>query len=98
MPAYVVGLNQITDPARFEEYRTKIEPMVARYGGRYLTRGENLRMPEGGYWAPERVVVIEFPNMAAIDAWYASPEYRPLIELRKTCQSPNDMTFFMDGI
>jgi uncharacterized protein (DUF1330 family) len=98
MPAYVVGLHQITDPARFEEYRTKIEPMVARYGGRYLTRGENLRMPEGGYWAPERVVVIEFPNMAAIDAWYASPEYRPLIELRKTCQSPNDMTFFMDGI
>jgi uncharacterized protein (DUF1330 family) len=98
MPAYVVGLHQITDPARFEEYRTKIGPMVARYGGRHLTRGENLRMPEGGYWAPERVVVIEFPNMAAIDAWYASPEYRPLIELRKTCQSPNDMTFFMDGI
>jgi uncharacterized protein (DUF1330 family) len=98
MPAYVVGLHQITNPAKFEEYRTKIGPMVARYGGRYPTRGENLRMPEGGYWAPERVVVIEFPNMAAIDAWYASPEYRPLIELRKTCQSPNDVTFFMDGI
>ena len=43
-------------------------------------------------------MVIEFPNMAAIDAWYASPEYRPLIELRKTFQSSNDMTFFMDGI
>ena len=83
MPAYVVGLHQITDPAKFEEYRTKIGPMVARYGGRYLTRGENIRMPEGGYRAPERVVVIEFPNMAAIDAWYASPEYRPLIEVRK---------------
>ena len=98
MPAYVVGLHEITDPSKFEEYRTKIGPMVARYGGRYLTRGENLKMPEGGYWAPERVVVIEFPNMAAIDAWYASPEYRPLIELRKTFQSSNDMTFFMDGI
>ena len=52
MPAYVVGLHQITDLAKFEEYRTKIGPMVARYGGRYLTRGENLRMPEGGYWTP----------------------------------------------
>jgi uncharacterized protein (DUF1330 family) len=72
--------------------------MVARYGGRYLTRGENLKMPEGGYWAPERVVVIESPNMAAINAWYSSPEYQPLIELRKACQSVNDMTFFMDGI
>jgi uncharacterized protein (DUF1330 family) len=77
MPAYVVGLHRITDPEKFAEYRTKIGPMVARYGGRYLTRGENLRMPEGGYWSPERVVVTEFLNMAAIDAWYASPEYHP---------------------
>jgi uncharacterized protein (DUF1330 family) len=98
MPAYVVGLHQITDPARFEAYRTIIGELVAKFGGRYLTRGENLSMPEGGYWTPERVVVIEFPDRAAIDAWYASPEYQPLIELRKACQSANDMTLFMDGI
>jgi uncharacterized protein (DUF1330 family) len=98
MSAYVVGLHKITDPSKFDEYRTKIGPMVARYGGRYLTRGENLEMPEGGSWTPERVVVIEFPDRAAIDAWYASPEYQPLIELRKACESVNDMTFFMDGI
>ena len=97
MPAYVVGLHQITDPSRFEEYRTAIGGIVAKFGGRYLTRGENLRMPEGGTWTPERVVVIEFPDRAAIDAWYGSPEYQPLIELRKACQSANDMTFFMDG-
>ena len=69
MPAYVVGLHQITDPARFEAYRTIIGELVAKFGGRYLTRGENLSMPEGGYWTPERVVVIEFPDRAAIDAW-----------------------------
>jgi uncharacterized protein (DUF1330 family) len=98
MPAYVVGLHRITYRARFEEYRTAIGQIVAKYGGRYLTRGENLAMPEGGYWTPERVAVFEFPDRAAIDAWYASPEYQPLIELRKACQSANDMTFFMDGI
>ena len=43
-------------------------------------------------------MVIEFPDMAAINAWYASPEYQPLIELRKSCQSENDLTFFMDGL
>ena len=48
-------------------------------------------------WSAERVVVIEFPNMAAINSWYSSPEYQPLIELRKACQSVNDLTFFMDG-
>jgi uncharacterized protein (DUF1330 family) len=90
-------LHQIVDPAKFEEYKAKIVPMVARYGGRYLTRGENLKMPEGGRWTPERVVIIEFPDMAAINAWYTSPEYQPLIGLRKACQSENDVTFFMDG-
>ncbi|WP_414642352.1 DUF1330 domain-containing protein [Bradyrhizobium sp.] len=71
----------------------QIGPMVAKFGGRHLTRGDNLKMPEGGYWTPERVVVIEFPNMAAINSWYGSPEYQPLIELRKACQSVNDLTF-----
>ena len=98
MPSYVVGLHQITDHTRFDEYRNQIGPLVAKFGGRYLTRGENLRMPEGGYWKPERVVVIEFPDRAAINEWYSSPEYQPLIELREGCQSVNDMTFFMDGV
>src|SRR3978361_680171 len=98
MPAYVVGLHQITDPSKFEDYKTSIGEIVAKYGERHIQRGDNLKKPESGSWAPERVVVIEFPNMAAIEAWYASPEYQPLIALRKACQSVNDMTFFMDGI
>jgi uncharacterized protein (DUF1330 family) len=27
-------------------------------------------MPEGGHWKPERVVIIEFPNMESLNAWY----------------------------
>ena len=98
MPAYVVAAHTITDPARFEEYKSKIGPMVGKYGGRYLTRGNNLRMLEGGDWAPERVVIIEFPDMASLDAWYTSPEYQPLIALRKSCTSDQDMTLAMEGL
>lgn len=98
MPAYVVALHRITDPVRFEDYKTRIGPMVAKYGGRYLTRGDNLQIPEGGHWTPERVVVIEFPDMASLNAWYTSAEYQPLIALRKACQSDQDMTFIMDGL
>ena len=46
--------------------------MMAKHGGRYLTRGDNLKMPEGGHWTPERVVIVEFPDMASLNAWYAS--------------------------
>ena len=26
-------------------------------------------------WEPHRLVVLEFPDMASLKAWYASPEY-----------------------
>ena len=39
MPAYLVVEHIITDAAKFEEYRTKVGPMIAKYGGRYLTKG-----------------------------------------------------------
>jgi uncharacterized protein (DUF1330 family) len=98
MPAYLVVEHIITDPAKFEEYRTKVGPMLAKHGGRYLTKGGSHRFPEGGHWAPERVVIIEFPDMQALDAWYNSPEYQPLIALRKQCTSDLDMLITLEGV
>jgi uncharacterized protein (DUF1330 family) len=40
MPAYIVVEHIITDAAKFEEYRKKVGPMMAKYGARYLTQGE----------------------------------------------------------
>jgi uncharacterized protein (DUF1330 family) len=97
MPAYLGVEHVITDAQKFEEYRVKVGPMIAKHGGRYLTKGASHRMPEGGHWKPERMVIIEFPDMAAIEAWYNSPEYQPLIALRKACTSKNDMLFMLEG-
>jgi uncharacterized protein (DUF1330 family) len=97
MPAYVIAEHIITDPVKFAEYRTKVGPMMAKYGGRYLTKGAGHKMPEGGHWKPERLVVIEFPNMDSVDAWYSSAEYQPLIALREASTSDQDMLFFLEG-
>ena len=70
MPAYLIVEHIITDAAKFDEYRTRVAPMIAKHGGRYLTKGATHRFPEGGHWRPERVVIIEFADMQAIDAWY----------------------------
>ena len=98
MPAYLVVEHIITNAAKFEEYRTKVGPMIAAYGGRYLTKGGSHKLPEGGHWTPERVVIIEFPNMDALDRWYTSPEYQPLIALRKQCTSDLDMLITLEGV
>jgi uncharacterized protein (DUF1330 family) len=97
MPAYLIAEHIITDAKKFEEYRTKVGPMIAKHGGRYLTKGGSHKMPEGGHWKPERVVIVEFPDMRALNAWYTSTEYQPLIALRKQCTSDLDMLFTLEG-
>lgn len=97
MPAYLIGEHIITDTHKFEEYRTKVGPIMAKYGGRYLTKGGSHELPEGGHWHPERVVIIEFPDMESLKSWYGAPEYQPLIPLRKACTSDLDMLITVDG-
>ena len=97
MPAYLVVEHIITDPIKFDGYRSQVAPLIARFGGRYITKGNAHRQPEGGHWRPERMVIIEFPDMASLESWYQSPEYQPLISLRKKCTSELDMLFLLEG-
>lgn len=96
--AYLIAEHIITEPAVFEEYRVKVGPMIEKYGGRYLTKGSAHQLPEGGHWQPERVVIIEFPDKQSLDAWYNSPEYQPLIKLRKESASDLDMLITLEGV
>jgi uncharacterized protein (DUF1330 family) len=98
VPAYLIVEHIITDQSKFEEYRTKVGPMIAKHGGRYLTKGGSHLLPEGGHWKPERVVIVEFPDMRSLNAWYTAPEYQPLIALRKECTSNLDMLFTLEGV
>jgi len=43
-------------------------------------------------------VIIEFPDMDALNAWYTSPEYQPFIALRKGCTSDLDMLITLEGV
>ena len=82
MAAYVFANVEITDPAGYEEYRKQVPATIAQYGGRYLTRAGATEVLEGD-WTSKRVVILEFPDMARLKAWYDSPEYRPLHAIRE---------------
>ena len=98
MTAYIIVEHKITDSSKFEEYRTKVGPIIARYGGRYLTKGGTHKLLEPAHWHPDRVAIIEFPDMAALNAWYTSPEYQPLIALRLSAVDTNfDMLITVEG-
>ena len=87
MAAYLIADVDVLDPAGFAEYQQKVPATIAQYGGRYLVRGGATEALEGA-WSLKRSVVLEFPSMAQLKTWYASPEYAPLITIReRTTQS-----------
>ena len=82
MAAYLIADVEVVDPAGYDEYRKGVSATIAEHGGRYLARGGATEVLEGD-WTPQRLVVLEFPSMAELKAWYASSGYRPLRELRQ---------------
>ena len=82
MSAYLFANVEVTDAAGYEQYRQRISATIEAFGGRYLVRGGATEVLEGAF-TPRRLVILEFPDMAQLRAWYQSPEYQPLIELRK---------------
>ena len=95
MAAYCIANIEVTDPALYEDYRKGVAATIAAHGGRFLARGGAAEALEGAY-PVRRVVILEFPTMAALKAWYASPEYAPLLALRQRA-SRGDL-FVVEGV
>ena len=83
-----LSIADVTDPARYEEYRKLAPAAIAKYGGRYLVRGGATKVLEGT-WQPKRVVVLEFPDVAAAQRFYDSPEYRAARDTRAGAATMN---------
>ena len=61
-------------------YLEHVEATVAPYGGKWLAQGSPDATLEGTW--PGSVVLMEFPDRAAVSAWYNSPEYAAIRPLR----------------
>jgi uncharacterized protein (DUF1330 family) len=88
MPVYLIADIEVTDTQGYEEYKKRVPAVIADYGGRYLARGGATEVLEGD-WHPRRNAIIEFPSMAAFKAFWHSPGYAPLRELRERSASSN---------
>ncbi len=82
MPAYFVCTMRVHDPETYRKYTALTPVTVARHGGRFLTRGDEVTTHEGEVFT-ERMVIIEFPDRAAAQAWYNDPDYQAASEFRR---------------
>ncbi|TWT08765.1 DUF1330 domain-containing protein [Reyranella sp. CPCC 100927] len=71
MPAYFVIELDVADGPKLAEYEREVTEHVVAAGGRFIVRGNNYKPIEGD-WHPKRIVIVEFPDVAAIERYYHS--------------------------
>lgn len=96
MPAYVISEVELLDETQGQRYRELAAASIARHGGRYLVRGADPDVPEGDWPPQQRVVVVEFPDMARLREWYDSDDYAEALAVRRTALSRR--LLFVDGV
>lgn len=85
MKAYVIFDVEIRDMNQYQVFMKGVTPAIEAAGGRYLARGGQHKVHEGD-WNPRRIVVLEFPSVAAWEEFYAGP-YQALKAIRDQCSS-----------
>ncbi|MGI9626095.1 MAG: DUF1330 domain-containing protein [Longimicrobiales bacterium] len=86
MPAYVVSMMSIHDGDTYRKYTDRTPVIVKRHGGRFLTRGEPVTTIEGQPYRG-RMVLLEFPSKAHVDAWMADPDYQHAMAFRRAAST-----------
>jgi len=82
MAAYVIYQGEVTDAARYDEYKVQAAESILAAGGRYVVRGGDVEVLEGD--APAgRTVVLEFPTRQAAIDWYRSERYTEVRKIRE---------------
>ena len=95
MAAYIYADVEVTDAEAYETYRHQVPALIAAHGGRYLVRGGACEVLEGDR-QPQRQVILEFPDMAALKSFYRSPEYATLIAVRRGATTSH--LFAIEGV
>ena len=82
MSACVIGHITVRDEEKWAQYRAQVPATLAPWGAELLFRGKRAAVLSGEHTHSD-TVVIRFPDLAAVDAWYASPAYQALVPLRQ---------------
>jgi uncharacterized protein (DUF1330 family) len=81
MTGYLIANIDVRDLETFNNYREKVTPIAASFGGRFLVRCGEFQALEGDLDL-KRLLIIEFPSLEASRRFYDSPEYAPVKRLR----------------
>ena len=84
MPAYMVVIAKIGDRDKFiAGYGQAAAKLVDQFGGKYVLRGPGARLLEGEFGEGASMVISQWLDRAAAEAFWNSPEYGEVKKLRE---------------
>lgn len=86
MAAYVIFDVEIRNLGQYQEFMAGVKPALEAAGAKYLARGGAHKVYEGD-WEPRRIVLLEFPSVAAWESFYLGDTYQQLKSVRDACSS-----------
>jgi uncharacterized protein (DUF1330 family) len=94
MPTYLIVNAAVTDPELLDSYRAAV-PATLQGHDVVVRVATNEAETIEGEPKGSRVVVLEFPDRHAFEAWYDSPAYQEIIGLR--LGSTDGFALLVDG-
>lgn len=95
MTAYAVAnLRDVAMGPAIEAYLERIDATLAPFEGRFLVHGARAEVVEGE-WSGD-LIVIAFPDLDRMRAWYASAAYQEILPLR--LDNSEGSVVFVEGV
>ena len=83
MATYMIVDVNIHDVDAYEIYKSKVTPIIEKFGGEYLVRGGAHEVLENDLWSPTRMVMVRFPDKKSALDFIHSDEYAPVKKMRR---------------
>jgi uncharacterized protein (DUF1330 family) len=80
--AYLVGHVTVKSAPHWAEYKKRVPDTLRPFGAELVFRGTKVAALAGAMPHPD-IVVIRFPDAAAVKQWHESAEYQALVPLRR---------------
>lgn len=83
MSAFLIANVKVTNDKWIPEYAAKVHDIAGRHGGKYLSRSANIIAIEGQRPDCSIIALIQFPSLAALQAFVKDPDYAPFAQARQ---------------
>lgn len=89
---FVVLDITVNDSTMYEQYRKGVEPIIKKFGGKYLVRSGGMAfdqnpdvkvIPVQGNWNPNRFIILEWNSIEELQKFTNSEEYKKIATLRE---------------